>query len=96
MTSLPGVQLNYCNASAGGWTDLARLLAMADAADNDDEAVDPTFNLDSSIKSDVYHIIETFCDNWISYFKRDDTVSQFVVTRFIVLITAIKLKQVTV
>ena len=37
--------------------DLAGLLAMTeDAADTDDEAVDPTFNLDSNMKSDVDHI----------------------------------------
>ena len=37
--------------------DLAGLLAMTeDAADTDDEAVDPTFDLDSSMKSDVDHI----------------------------------------
>ena len=37
--------------------DLAGLLAMTeDAADTDDEAVDPTFDLDWSIKSDVDHI----------------------------------------
>ena len=37
--------------------DLAELLVMAvDAVDTDDEAVVPTFNLDSSMKSDVHHI----------------------------------------
>ena len=40
--------------------DLAGLLAITeDAADTDDEAVDPTFDLESSMKSDVNHIIET-------------------------------------
>ena len=37
--------------------DLAGILAMTeDAADTGDEAVDPTFDLDSSMKSDVDHI----------------------------------------
>ena len=37
--------------------DLAGLIAMEkDAADTGDEAVDPTFDLDSNMKSDVDHI----------------------------------------
>ena len=38
--------------------DLAGLLEMTeDATVTDDEAVDPTFDLDSSMKSDVDHIL---------------------------------------
>ena len=41
--------------------DLAGLLAMTeDAAETNDEAVYCTFDLDSSIRSDVDHITETF------------------------------------
>ena len=37
-------------------------LAQPDfALDTDDEAVDPTFDLDASLKSDRDHMIETFC-----------------------------------
>ena len=49
------------NATVPTWSKMspliAGLLAMTeDAADTDDEAVDPTFDLDSSMKSDVDHI----------------------------------------
>ena len=36
--------------------DLAGLLAMTEDAADTDEVVDPTFDLDSSMKSDVDHI----------------------------------------
>lgn len=40
---------------------LAELLAMPGTAlDTDDEALDPTFGLDSSMKSDTDHIMENF------------------------------------
>ena len=43
--------------------DLSRLVTMSeDALDTEDEAVDPTFDLDSSMKSDTDHIAETFCE----------------------------------
>ena len=38
----------------------------------DDEAVDPTFDLDLSLKCD--HIVEQFCDDWVSHLDRDDRV----------------------
>ena len=53
--------------------DSAGLLVMTgDAADINDEAVNPTFEVDSSIKSDVDHIMETFGDDWISHLDRDN------------------------
>ena len=45
---------NGTNVEQDEPVDLAGLLAMTeDAADTDDEAVDPTFDLDWSIKSDA-------------------------------------------
>ncbi len=56
--------------------DLGVLDTMSDdALDAEDEAVDPTFDLDSSMKSDTDHIAETFCEDWVSHLDRDDHVS---------------------
>ena len=46
-----------------------------DALDTEDEAVDPMFDLDSSMKSDTDHIAETFCEEWVSQLDRDDWVA---------------------
>ena len=55
---------------------LAELATMSgDALDTDDEAVDPSFDLDSSARSDIDHMVETFCEEWISHLDRDDRVS---------------------
>ena len=42
------------------------------ALDTDDEAVDFFFHLDSSVRSDLDHLQESFCDDWISHFERED------------------------
>ena len=56
--------------------DLSRLVMMSeDALDTEDEAVDPTFDLDSSMKSDTDHIAETICEEWVSQLDRDDRVA---------------------
>ena len=56
--------------------DLAQFVTMSeDALDTDDEAVDPSFDLDSSLKSDVEHLQDSFCDDWISHLEREDRVS---------------------
>ena len=56
--------------------DLFRLVTMSeDALDTEDEPVDPTFDLDSSMKSDTDHIAETFCEEWVSQLDRDDRVA---------------------
>lgn len=53
----------------------AGLVAMSEEAlDTEDESVDPTFDLDSSIKSDVDHIVKSFCKDWVSHLDRDDRV----------------------
>ena len=47
------------------------LLSMSDDALNTkDENIDPTFELDASMKSDADHIAENFCEDWVSYPKR--------------------------
>ena len=46
-----------------------------DALDTDDEAVDPSFDLDSSLKSDVDHLEENICEEWVTHLEREDRVS---------------------
>ena len=41
----------------------------------DDEAVDPSFDLDSSLKSDVDHLEEHFCEEWVTHLEREDRLS---------------------
>ena len=56
--------------------DLSALLTMSeDALDTDDEAVDPYFDLDTSMKSDIDHLVESFCEDWVTHLGRDDRVS---------------------
>lgn len=44
---------------------VADLLSTSDAPDDDDEMVDPTFDIDSSMRSDTTHQLESFCENWV-------------------------------
>ena len=56
--------------------DMAELLSMFESTlDTDNEDVDPSFDLDASMKSDSDHMIESFCEVWISHLDRDDIVS---------------------
>ena len=60
----------------GDDTSLSQLVAMPnDALDTDDEVVDPSFDLDSSVRCDTDHIVETFCEDWVCHLDRDDRVS---------------------
>ena len=45
--------------------DLAQLVTVSEDALDTDEAVDPSFDLDSSMKSDANHVQEGFCEDWI-------------------------------
>ena len=55
--------------------DLDTLVTMSgEALDTDDEEVDPSFDLDLSIKSDTDYTDETFCEEWVSHLGRDDLV----------------------
>ena len=57
-------------------SDLSGLLSMSDdALDTEDENADPSFDLDASMKSDVDHLAENFCEDWVSHLERDDRVS---------------------
>lgn len=48
----------------GDDTSLSQLSAMPnDALATDDEAVDPSFDLHLSVRSDTDHIVENFCED---------------------------------
>ena len=52
---------------------LTTLITMdKDALDTDDEAVDPSFDLDSSVRSDVDHLVDSFCEDWVCHLDRGD------------------------
>ena len=76
-TSSADIEVRNEQGEADGQEDdLSRLVTMSDdALDTEDEAVDPTFDLDSSIKLDADHIAETFCEEWVSELDRDDRVA---------------------
>ena len=55
-----------------GEVDLVQLTTMTeDALDTDDDAIDPSFNLDSSLRSDLDLLRESFCDDWVSQLERE-------------------------
>ena len=54
---------------------LAKLLVCDDALDTEDEDVDPSFDLDSNLKSDSDHIIDNFCEEWVTHLNHEDRVS---------------------
>ena len=56
--------------------EISELAQMSDDALNtEDESIDPTFDLDSSIKVDYNHMMESFCEDWVLQLERDDKVS---------------------
>ena len=38
-----------------------------DALDTEDEDVDPSFDMDASIKSNSRHMTDTFCEDWVAH-----------------------------
>ena len=62
--------------AGSGQDDLIQLVTMPeDALDNDDEVVDLSIDLNSSMKTDVDHLEESFCEDWVSHLEREDRVS---------------------
>ena len=60
----------------GESSGLTQLLTMSDdALDTEDEEKDPTFDLDSSLKEDIDHVADSFCEDWATHLDRDDRVS---------------------
>ena len=56
-----------------GLTDLLNL--SHDALDTEDEETDPSFDLDSSIKLDSEHMMEKFCEDWVTHLSWEDRTS---------------------
>ena len=55
---------------------VADLLNLShDAQDTDNEEKDPSFELDSSLKSDTHHLLDTFCEEWVAQLSREDRIS---------------------
>jgi hypothetical protein len=50
--------------------DLSRLTSLSD--DTNDENIDSILYLDTSMKSNVDHLAENFCEDWVSYLKMYD------------------------
>ena len=46
-----------------------------DAVDTDNEETDPSFDLDLSIRCDKEHLIESFCEDWVTSLSWDDCAS---------------------
>ena len=60
----------------GDVSEISELMGLSqDAMDTDNEDVDPTFDLDVSLKSDDDYMIENFCEDWVLQLDRDDKVS---------------------
>jgi len=56
--------------------DHRRLLNLSfEAASTDDEEVDPSSELDSSIQSYTHHQSKDFCEEWVAQLSRDDKYS---------------------
>ena len=43
--------------------------------DTDNESVDPSFDLDSSLISDEDYVVDSFCEEWVLQLGREDKVS---------------------
>ena len=52
-----------------GEDDFAQLVTMPE--DALDEDIDPSFDLDSSMKADADHLEENYCEEWISHKMTD-------------------------
>ena len=54
---------------------VADLLNLSHEAKDTDNEEDPSFELDSSIKSDTHHLLDTFCEEWVAQLSREDRIS---------------------
>ena len=67
---------------------MKELLDLSHEAENtDDEEIDPSFELNSSVKSDTTHQIETFCEEWVTQLSRDDRIALDVFLQYYLLET---------
>ena len=43
-----------------------------DALDTEDEETDPSFDLNESVQCDDQHILDNFCEEWVTRLDRED------------------------
>lgn len=55
--------------------DLQLLVQPDEALDTDNEELDPSFDLDSSLRSDTDHMVDAFCEEWITSLSWEDRAS---------------------
>ena len=60
-------------AEPEGLEDL--LNSSVEALDTENEEVDPSFDLDESMKSDTAHMTDTFCEDWVTHLDWEDRAS---------------------
>ena len=53
---------------------VANLLNLSHEAKDTDNEEDPSFELDSSIKSDTHHLLDTFCEEWVAQLSLEDRI----------------------
>ena len=64
------------SSSASRPERLEELLELSDEAlDTDNEEIDPSFDLDTSLRSDTDHMVETFCEDWVTSLRWEDRAS---------------------
>lgn len=68
----PETMIDLLNAPE---TMIDLLNTSLEAADTEDEDMGPSFELNSSIKSDTCHQLETFSEEWVAQLSRDDKFS---------------------
>lgn len=61
-----------CNPLPDVGTMRELLILLCEAINTDDKTLDQPFHLNSSLKSDTHHQIETFCEEWVTQLSRDD------------------------
>ena len=75
-------------------SDIAEFLDVSiDEEEAGNEDTDHSFDLDVSMKSDSQHMIERFCEDWVSHLDRDDLVSLGLFLCFQLTITSMLEKQ---
>ena len=56
--------------------DLADLLMLSeDALDTENENIDPSFDINASTRSDCEHLIDPFCEDWVTHLNWEDRAS---------------------
>ena len=69
-------EIEVRNPSGSEDPTLSTLAIQPDEAlETDDEAQDPTFDLDDSLRSDRQHMTDNFCEEWVTHLDYEDRAS---------------------